>query len=465
MNRLIIAVQFLLIAGVLGAQTANTPALMDLPVKSSLTVHGITWTFEKGVPVGTFVNGDYYVVGEVTVVSITPKPLNSPVRNGSVLNIPPENTGTGFTEGTKNYDSSLHVNPPISMKPGDALVSTISMPPEDIPKIRAWLSTGNGSESTTKTAAVLTCVKEPLPADSFRPSYCDREQRIYSASVIKWDLLPNLKRVDSMTTEKLNEWTKHFTSPWLDVCFFNFDAPLDYMPHYAAEISRATGIGSLMLMSDFPKKQKEPLMIGYLQYGIDLWGIVRGSKASRGWQAHGGHGSGRKWALIFSGMMLGDKEMAEPNKTYPDLRFGEDMQTGYGKGWTGAKVVYTGHTGLWDGKPVSKDPAWGPYEHLTPDKWPGDLGENYRRCCTSHAWIAEVLAARLMGAMDLWNHPALFDYVDRWMTEDDTDFNKEIAKARKNPVSDWARQRASWDPITNEMWKKYRYDKVDSKKR
>ena len=185
-------------------------------------------------------------------------------------------------------------------------------------------------------------------------------------------------------------------------------------------------------------------------------GIVRGCKAARGWQAHGGHGSGRKWALIFSGIMLNDKEMAEPNKTYPNLKFGEDMQTGYDKGWTGAKVVYTGHTGLWEGKPASEDLVWGPYEHLTPDKWPGDLGEGYRRCCTSHAWIAEGLAARLMKAMELWNHPAFFDYVDRWMTEDDTQMNKEIAKARKKPIPDWTYQRSSRDAITDEMWKEYR---------
>ena len=51
--------------------------------REKISQFGITWTFDGKVPVGKFVNGDYYVVGDVTVVSITPKPENG--RNGSVL--------------------------------------------------------------------------------------------------------------------------------------------------------------------------------------------------------------------------------------------------------------------------------------------------------------------------------------------------------------------------------------------
>jgi hypothetical protein len=35
----------------------------------------ITWTFDKPARVGQFINGDYYVVGPVTVTLIDPKPL------------------------------------------------------------------------------------------------------------------------------------------------------------------------------------------------------------------------------------------------------------------------------------------------------------------------------------------------------------------------------------------------------
>jgi len=47
-------------------------------------------------------------------------------------------------------------------------------------------------------------------------------------------------------------------------------------------------------------------------------------------------------------------------------------------------------------------------------------GEDYRRCCTSVAWVGQALAIRLLQAENYWNHDAFFDYVDRWMYEDDS---------------------------------------------
>ena len=231
---------------------------------------------------------------------------------------------------------------------------------------------------------------------------------------------------------------------------------------------RAVGIATLYLMCNFTRAEKDSLMKGLVQYGIDLWGIVRGCNASRGWQAHGGHGTGRKWPMIFSGIMLGDSAMAAPTATYPALRIGEDMQTSRGFCWaTGdTNYVYTGHQGLWNGQPVNTSPGWGPYEDTPPSQWyccePGytaPLGEAYRRCCTSHAWIAEALSARLMKVAGLWNHPDFFGYCDRWMTQTHSDSAEIVAikAARGWDFSpDWERQGASWDAVTNDMWKTYR---------
>lgn len=448
---------------------AFTPTLTDLPLQSSISVHGIAWGFAHAVRVGTFVNGDFYVVGACTVTTVTPLPTASPARDGSVLNIPPEDQGTGFDDRSANYRPAIRKYPPIALKPGDALVSTISISDSARSVIRAWLSTGNGTESICKTAAVITCMAAPVATDAFRPAYCDRGQKLYYADSLRWDLLPNLVRVNSMTAAKLREWSSHFiSSPWLDACFFGFDAPLDYMPHYSAETGRAVGIATLFLLCNFTKAEKDSLMKGFVQYGIDLWGIVRGCNASRGWQAHGGHGTGRKLPMIFSGIMLGDAAMAAPTKTFPALRIGEDMQTSRGFCWaTGdTNYVYTGHQGLWNGQPVSTNPGWGPYEHTPPSEWyccePGysaPLGEAYRRCCTSHAWISEALSARLMKAMDLWGHPEFFGYCDRWMTQTREDSSSIVAikAARGWDFSpSWERQGASWDAITNDMWKRYR---------
>jgi len=424
----------------------------------SVSRHGITWRFDRKTRVQHFVNGDPYVIGPVTVVAIEPKPAEG--RNGSVLNLPPINGRSGFDSRSPGgrFDAKLRAEPPIAMKPGDALVSTASV--EKVGELRAQLRTSDRTSSPVRSASILTCLAEPAPPDAFRPSYCDRKGRIYRAKDLRRDLLPNLAKVEGPPAEEgwvsapdIREWALRFERPWLDTVTFGFDAPVEYMPHYGREIGRAAGIASLILMLDYPAEEKEPLLIGFVQYGIDLWGIARAGHP--GWPAHGGHGSGRKWPIVFAGILLGDEAMQHPARLCPTVRFGEDMQTIHGEGWNGASALYAGHIGA-DGEKYQK--GWGAYEHLHPSKWPGMLGESYRRCCTSIAWVGQALAARILHAEKVWDHDAFFDYVDRWMEEDDGDDLKAIREATGQDFSaSWSRQGQAWDPFVNAMWAKYRH--------
>jgi hypothetical protein len=453
---------YLLTAGLLALGCTSSSSQLDesprLTRTDTVSCFGITWRFAEKAPVGRFVTGDYYVVGPVTVVSITPKP--EPGRNGSVLNLPPDQGRSPFDDRTQGnrYDGNMRAEPPIHMRPGDALISSISV--EKVGELPAPLRASDKAISPVRTVSVLTCLDKPAPGDAFRPSYCRRPPvngaaaetpPIYLARNLRWDLLPNLPRMAS--TPDIVEWAERYQRPWLDVCFFGFDAPIEYMPHYGRELGRAAGISTLLLMLDFPKEQKETLMLGVVQRGIDLWGILEAGYP--GWQAHGGHGTGRKWPIVFAGIMLGDKDMASPYRKYPNAKFGEDMQTIYGKGWTGDTALYAGHVGA-DGEKMNE--GWGAYEHLQPRDWKGDMiGENYRRCCTSIAWVGEALAARLLHAEKLWDHDAFFDYVDRWMTEDDTEAIRIIKEQTGHDYSmDWERQRQCWDGFVEEMWAKYR---------
>ena len=63
----------------------------------------------------------------------------------------------------------------------------------------------------------------------------------------------------------------------------------------------------------------------------------------------------------------------------------------------------------------------------------------YRECCTANAWAGFVLAAQIMHAKEIWDHPALFDYQDRYM-------------ALETP-GEWTR---CWDGFTETMWDTYR---------
>jgi len=200
-------------------------------------------------------------------------------------------------------------------------------------------------------------------------------------------------------------------------------------------------IAALLLCTDLPSAQKEPLLVNYLQVGIDLAGMIRAGHP--GWTGWGGHGSGRKLPIVFAGLLLGDAQLANLNQSFPKVSFGEDEQTAYGEAWTGAKVVFTGHSGIdaATGEGRSRGNGWGPYEHTPPSQWTRgpNTSESYRRCCTSVGWVAQALALRLMRAEPAWNHDAFFDYVDRWMHENDATFVKTIAAATgQNHDKEWA---------------------------
>ena len=272
------------------------------------------------------------------------------------------------------------------MKPGDSLVSTISMP-KGLVLARAVAATtierGVDDSSPIRTAAVLTCVAEPQPPDAFRPAFCDRQQKIYLARNLKRDCCP--RRPPPEACPRSSEYIRFTQRPWVGTCFFGFEEPVENMPQYGREYGRVAGISALLLCTDLKPEQKEPLLVNFVQVGIDLGGMVRAGHP--GWTGLGGHGSGRKLPIVFAGLLLGDDELANVNKSFPKVSFGEDEQTAYGDCWTGAKVVFAGHSASTRPRAsaAARGNAWGPYEHTPPSQWRTgqNTSESYRRCCTS----------------------------------------------------------------------------------
>jgi len=455
-----------------------TPKLEDLPLKGNVSQYGITWSFQKPTRVGQFVNGDWYVVGPVTIEAIEPKPLYGSeipkreldgmdrerkeehrVRNGFMLN-PPARMQVAYDSGVRNwFTPSLIQKLPVAMKPGDSLVSTISMPKNLVlhAQLRNKIERGVDDSSPIRTAAVLTCVGKPQPTDAFRPAFCDRQQKIYLARNLKRELLPAAAATRSMP--KIQKYIRFTQRPWVGTCFFGFEEPVENMPQYGLEYGRVVGISALLLCTDIKPQQKEPLLVNFVQVGIDLGGIVRAGHP--GWTGWGGHGSGRKLPIVFAGLLLGDDELAKINRSFTKVSFGEDEQTTYDDCWTGAKVVFAGHSGIdaATGEGRSRGSGWGPYEHTPPSQWDDgkNTSESYRRCCTSIGWVAQALALRLMHAENAWCHDAFFDYVDRWMYEDDAAFVKTIKEATgRDHDKEWARQGQAWDAFVNEMWARHR---------
>ena len=68
-------------------------------------------------------------------------------------------------------------------------------------------------------------------------------------------------------------------------------------------------------------------------------------------------------------------------------------------------------------------------------------------------WVAQALVLRRMQAEKAWSHDAFFDYVDRWMYENDAAFVKTIREATgRDHDKEWSRQGQAWDAFVNEMW-------------
>lgn len=446
-----------------------TPAPEQLPLLTGITRDGVTWIFASPVRVGRFVNGDYYVVGECTIVDIQPLPTAVNGRHGSMVNIRPNLQRSGFDSRIQagRYDPSLRVYPPITLSPGNKLISSRSAEACNLPCVMRPYDT---SESPVASVSILTALDAPQPLDAFRPSYARGSTEIYLSRNLRRQILPKLPPVQNVPP--LSEFEAYLRRPWVDSVFFNFDVPAEYMASYGRENAYLMSFCGLLLSLDFPREEKEPLLVYLCQYGIDLYGLVE--QGHSGWQAHGGHGSGRKFPIVFAGVMLNEEKMKSVR-----ANFGEDMQTiwvsetppaGTYKGsWhtQPETVVYGGHVGI-NGESVK--PGWGPYEHLTPSAWKSTLGESYRRCCTSVSWVGEALAARLIPGMQrAWNHSPFFAYVDRWMlSPDDPRDLQIIADATGMVIDADFMQGQSWKILSgggyykphrtfvDEMWAAYR---------
>jgi len=445
-----------------GGEAPPAPALEQLPLVETVSQYGITWTFDKEVRVGQFITGDYYVVGPVTVKAIDPAPADG--VHGSMLNpVPSEHQGyaarNGVVDGKPDriYRAELTAVPPIAMKPGDSLVSTITMPNG---KTDRWFriygrNRGGGPDSVSLDAAVLTCLDKPVPPDTFRPSYCGHQAKLYRYSDLRLDLLPSLPLTKS--APDVEGEARLFERPWIDHVYdwgSRHIHPVHNMPEYGQQLAHAVEEGALLLLGDAPLEKKKKLLVGYVQVGIDLYGSIE--RGMKGWPGAGGFGSGRKWPILFAGILLDDKGMQSPQAA-----FGEDDHTEFGKCWTGAKVVFAGqYPRIAKANPERYGADRGPYEHLPPAEWKSMTGEAYRRANTSCSWVGQALAARIMHAEKVWNHDAFFAHVDRWMTEDDKPSRIEINKHHPDPnlVNDaktWYHEGYCED-FVKEMWDKYR---------
>jgi hypothetical protein len=420
----------------------------------SLSRFGITWYFDRPLGVneyGQFANGDYWVVGPVSIIYISPLSYRSRtgrVWNGSMVNPSPR---SGMMQGYDSamygqygpgYDPDLNAGfphqqflsewNPLVLLPGSSLVSTQSAP---VP----------GARSQLDSAAVLTVLASAPEEGDFRPPYSGTDKSIlYNKTDLNYFLLSTLAPVAG--TPSLATVERYFERPWIDHVpgwTGGFIHPVNNMPNYGREIASEISEGALMLHLNFSSAEKETLLVRYVQLGIDLYGIVMDG-GEENWPPNGGHASGRKWPIMFAGLVLGDANMAGIGAR-SDVYFGEDGQTFY---ITADDVALDHHP---DERSCELEyspadvglPEWG-IVHATNRVADNKNWETvYRQCCTTHAWGGFILSALIMNQKAGWNHNVIFDYTDRYMA----------IELERNGTGAWTR---SWSHFVENMWDTYR---------
>ncbi|MFW6162824.1 MAG: hypothetical protein ACODAJ_08620 [Planctomycetota bacterium] len=418
---------------VLAVPGADPRAEAGAAKREAIAQYGITWAFAAPVRAGRFVTGDWWVVGPVTVKDVTPAPTAE--RHGSVVN-PPAGTRQGYDRRIAGFDPKLRAAFPLELEPGDSLVSTASV--EKIGDRTPETVRGQYCRGPLRTAVVLTCLEEAPPPDAFRPAYVGTWRQRFRTSALRRDILPGLEPPDIVPDVAFYEraleriWLDHMRQ-WVNRKMH----PLENMPDYGREITHIVSDVGLLLLLDDRKRERETLLLRFVQKGIDYYGVVQSDDNL--WIANGGHNSGRKWPILFAGLLLDHEGMMSVEAT-----FQEDQQTYYGEGYAGQKA-------LWTIAPRNPNRR---HEEVDPKDWEtygdkrgntGRKAEGYRKL-NGPTWVGQALAARLTGMVERWDHPAFFDYVDRWW--------RETAKARPFVKAMWTAYRDRADAIGAEVQRK-----------
>jgi hypothetical protein len=396
--------------------------------------YGITWTFSTDVTVGQFVTGDYFVVGSVTVASVSPAWDGS--KNGSTLN-PAAGLGTqgldgriGATVDEFSFDAALRTDVTnLSLIAGDSLLSTIGNTDGD-PKNNSTVRWDGSSESYgfIDAAAILTVVATVPPAGTFRPAYVDRSHTLYNTTDVRYDLLPALSTTGVTLPD--HSWgaadayySRAFQRPWLyhGPDFLGRQIhPQQNMLGYHENVGLQLGEGMVVLMSDLVSTDT---INGFIQVGIDSYHIATAKSLDSAIFAQ---------ALVLAGVLLDDSDIynfftdnidVSDSRAMEKFFFPSDRAIGTSECWTGWDYAANGYAEC----PMFSKQVGEEYEHLHPSAWtcyePHCKGEVYRTQHDVYPQVSLVLGLILadvqspVDVMSKMRTPSLLPYITRWMDE------------------------------------------------
>lgn len=398
---------------------------------SSVSQYGITWSFDRAYPVGQFANGDWWVVGPVTITSMSPAYTSG--RNGWEAN-PNSGTAQGLDNRLDGFQASRVPSLPYTAQSNTSIIKGIS---------RSGNCGNDGSNHypCLTTAAVLT-VLSSVPAGNgaqmFRPPYFGSAKPLYTTTQLQTSLLPSLapvgnppslnsvaRRYQRVQADHVNNWTGRYMHASEN--YARQDNPSnENVSEYGSEIAHDADETALRLMLNDSLSAKMPALINYVQAGIDFYGMHNGGMS---WYSDGGHMQGRKVVAVFAAVMLNDAAMKSEIANAPYASYGDDGHVynstnqatisalaarGYGPALYGQNCD-SGMYELRQSSGYSRGPGdcRDPIGMIDGGDAPGD---SYQFCCLAKPMKGASLAARLLpGGRAAWNYDPFHQYVDRWV--------------------------------------------------
>jgi len=404
----------------------------NFTLRSSINQYGITFEFDKNYPTGQFANGDWWVLGPVTITHISPEFTGA--SHGFEID-PQIGNSQGFDHRGDGFNSTLVPSLPITLDPAatginaSSVVKAISRPASEAAQNQRCGQNGS-DRGCLKTVSVLTVLAKAPEVNSetlFRPQYVRATQGdkfLFSTLDLDLSLLPALPVPTGAPSP--DYVVARFNQARLDhmaTIFHNqYIHPKDYMSSYGTGITREVGKAAIVLGLDYSIASKRPAAIAYVQHAIDLYGMLLEGQT---WEANGGHGSGRKLPILLAGQLLGDAGMLNIGQAYPASTdtFAEDGQTFFST--ENPPFSEAPNTGCYQPLPAEYGPSYARYgiRHWSYPNQPHMHGEN--SICegsksnywstNASSWVGEVMAAHIHGLVEAWNHPAFFEHQDRYV--------------------------------------------------
>lgn len=396
----------------LGLVLLGLPATGRAATATSVTQRNFTWTFSTSRTVGQYANGDWWVVGPVSIINITPASTVSGgrVMHGSMLNpVAGTSVQQGFdSDNDVSFNAALNVGRP----GGSALSASNPLVITTGSLLSSQSIVTGGLRPQLNDLEILTVVSSVPPAGAFRPPYCgpDKTHR-WTTGQLDYSALRRLAPVAN--TPSLATVENHFLRPWIEIGteYSGRDIhPKLNMPDYGRDMAYRINDALLSLQLNYSDAQKSTLLIRMVQYGIDVYGAARSGGR---WTNNGGHNQGRKPVLLLAARMLNDSNLYEYADRQRHFIFQDDQNYFYVSQTDVNLPRYTA-----DGRPrdpytvgMIGTPEWGEKHATQPQRDGANWGISYRSTSGS-ALVGGVLAVQLMGLKDAWNNPVVFDYFD-----------------------------------------------------